>query len=333
MKLFWTLMVMLILLSHGSMIALADQGQGIFELTRLAAQGDPAAMADLGKAYYYGREVLKDPFKAKCWVQRARKAALDQDDDHMVHRAEHLWNTLELWRYSGVCDGQPPSVSGPAAGDRFVEPVTGMAFVWIPGRCFSTASKNKERACPKGFWMGVHEVTQGQWKQIMDYNPSRFKGDDLPVEQVSFDEVNAFIRRMNQASGRALSQARGSKFSLPTEVQWAFACANRGRKQSFPWGQKQDRPLANCGGCDTGKIRGRTAPVGSFPPNALGLYDMGGNVREWCRNPGRGSSREEPVRGGSFVDNVSRSTCRSGDRMISRLKAYYLGFRLVLKQR
>ncbi len=305
--------------------ALAGQNVDIVELSRLADQGDPAAMADLGAAYFHGKGVLKDPFKAKCWVQRAREIALDLGDDQAVRRAERLWNKLELWKFSGECSGPSPAVSGPAAGDRFVEPVTGMAFIWIPGRCFSSPAAKGGRACPDGFWMGVHEVTQAQWKRIMGNNPSRFKGDDLPVEQVSFDTAEEFIRRLNRDSGMI--------FSLPTEVQWEFACTNRGRKQPFPWGREDGRPQANCGGCDTGNLRGKTAPVASFAPNTLGLYDMGGNVREWCRNPRRSSARDEPVRGGSFVDNVSRSKCRSGDRMIPRLKAYYLGFRLVAERR
>ena len=329
MNVFWALMVAVLLTGAAGVHrpALAGPGPGISELTRLAAQGDPDAMADLGQAYYDGRQVLKDPFKAKCWIQRARTAALDQDDDRAARRAKRLWNKLALWQYSGECPGQVPAASGPATGDGFVEPVTGMTFVWIPGRCFTTAAgKGKGgRVCPDGFWMGAYEVTQAQWNRIMDTNPSRFQGKDLPVEQVSFDAVEEFIRRLNRESGR--------RFSLPTEVQWEFACTNRGRKKPFPWGRKQGRPRANCGGCDTGDVRGRTAPVGSFSPNALGLYDMGGNVREWCRDSRRRDARDEPVRGGSFVDNVSRSKCRSGDRMIPGLKAYYLGFRLVAKHR
>lgn len=311
--------------------AQAGQAQGVDELLRSADQGHPPAMLDLGRAYYHGNGVLKDPFKAKCWVEKAREAGLDTGDDQTVRRAEALWEKLELWQYSGECALERPLASGPAVGDRFVEPVTGIAFVWIPGKCFSTGAgrdkkgAKKGRACPEGFWMGQYEVTQAQWRRIMSSNPSRFKGDDLPVEQVTYEAVQDFIRRLNQTTGR--------EFFLPTEVQWEFACTDRGRRQSFPWGRDERRPRANCGGCDTGGIRGKTSPVGSFPPNALGLYDMGGNVREWCEDSRRGryhdKGRDRPFRGGSFVDSVKKSGCRSGDRMITGLKAYYLGFRLV----
>jgi formylglycine-generating enzyme required for sulfatase activity len=304
----------------------SDRGHGFEELQRMAGQGDPVAMVDLGEAYFYGKGVLKDPFMAKCWVQKAREAGLDLGDDQTARRAERLWNELKLWQYSGDCRLELPVGTGPARGDRFVEPVTGMGFVWVPGRCFSMGSAKKkggQRVCPKGFWMGQYEVTQGQWRRIMSDNPSRFKGDTLPVEQVSYERVQEFVRRLNQATGRS--------FSLPTEVQWEFACTNRGRK-AFAWGREQRRPQANCGGCDTGRFRGKTAPAGSFPPNALGLFDMGGNVREWCRDAGRHREdlRDRPVRGGSFVDNVKRSGCRQKDRMITGLKAYYLGFRLTI---
>lgn len=309
---------------------LANQDAGFQELLRMSGQGNPSAMTDLGEAYYYGRGVLKDPFKAKCWIQQAREYGQDQGDDHAVLRAERLWNDLELWQYSGECHLATPVQSGPARGDLFVEPVTGMTFVWIPGKCFSTLAgqgkkeKKGKTVCPKGFWMGQHEVTQGQWRRIMSGNPSRFKGQNLPVEQVTYKAVEEFIRRMNQTSD--------VRFSLPTQIQWEFACTDQGRRQPFPWGRENYRPQANCGGCDSGSTRGRTAPVGSYPPNSLGIFDMGGNVREWCRDTRNRSDRDRPVRGGSFVDNVKRSKCRSGDRFISSMKSYYLGFRLTAER-
>lgn len=296
------------------------------ELASRAGQGDLSAMIDLGKAYYDGSGVLKDPYKARCWIERAREMGLNRGDDRTVLRAERLWEKLALWQYSGDCAVEVPRDSEPVPGDLFVEPLTGMRFVWISGGCFSPATdsenstKKGRRDCLEGFWMGETEVTQSQWAAVMDGNPSRFRGHDLPVEQVSYEDVQTFIDRLNQTTGQ--------RFALPTEGQWEFACTGRGRHHPFPWGREDFRPRANCSGCDSGSFRGKTAPVGSFLPNTLGLFDMGGNVREWCRAPRHGAGRDRPVRGGSFVDPANRSKCRSTDRMLPGIKAYYLGFRL-----
>ena len=301
------------------------------ELLVMAGQGNLSAMIDLGKIYYDGRGVLKDPLKARCWIERARERGQDLGDGRTVHRAERVWEKLALWRYSGDCRiDEPGRTAGPASGERFVEPLTGMRFVWISGGCFTSRTGMKEeskkgrRICPKGFWMGETEVTQSQWTGIMADNPSRFKGQDLPVEQVSYEAVQAYIRRLNQATGK--------RFALPTELQWEFACTGRGRPQPFPWGREEFRPRANCSGCDSGPSRGKSMPVGSFYPNAAGLFDMGGNVREWCRDSRHRDTRDKPVRGGSFVDPAGRSKCRFSERMLPGVKAYYLGFRLTADQ-
>lgn len=294
-------------------------------LRRAARNGDPRAMCDLGKAYYDGRGVLKDPLKAKCWVKLAHERGYGQ--------AEKIWNSLELWKYAGDCslgfDDQ--ILAERQAGDLFREPVTGMVFVWVPGSCFKLGCRDKDdcprdeararRVCPEGFWMGKYEVTQREWMRLMPDNPSRFRADDLPVEQVSFEDAMAFIERLNQETGL--------EFDLPSEIQWEFACRNRGRRQAFAWKDEDFRPESNCGGCDAGAFRGRTAPVGSFPPNGLGLYDMGGNVREWCRTPLNGG-RQRVIRGGSLVDPVSSSRCRARQAGLPAMKTYFTGFRLVV---
>ena len=126
------------------------------------------------------------------------------------------------------------------------------------------------------FYLGKHEVTQAQWEAVMERNPSRFKGDaTLPVENVSWPDVQEFIRRLN-------ARERGTAvYRLPTEAQWEYA-ARAGSITSFSFG-KSLRQLrryawykANAGGT--------THPVGQLQPNAWGLYDMHGNVREWVQD-------------------------------------------------
>ncbi len=335
------LSIVILLLTSGP--GLCNENRKIEDLIQAARNGDARAMCELGTAYYHGKGVLKDPFMAKCWVKQAH--------DQGYKGAEKIWNRLELWRYSGQCtlgsyDGAPPD---PRVGERFREPVTGMAFVRLPGKCFKMGCSDTgnedcgrgespvHRVCVDGFWMGQYEVTQKEWMIIMDSNPSRFQGEDLPVEQVSFTEAREFISRLNRETGL--------RFALPTEAMWEFACRNRGQKSVYPWGRENFQPKANCGGCDAGSFRGRTAPVGSFEPNGAGLYDMGGNVREWCqdiydqaydktsrkRSGDRNSGRPRVIRGGSLVDSVSQSRCRARESALPGIKTYFTGFRLILE--
>ena len=148
----------------------------------------------------------------------------------------------------------------------------------------------------KDFYIGQYEVTQAQWNALMEANPSAFKGDDLPVEKVLWDEVMEFCRKLNE-SGKAPA---GWKFTLPTESQWEFAAKggtkSRGYKYSggdeledVAWyndnsgdvslkGRQQERDYSIL----RQNNNNRTHPVGQKKPNELGLYDMNGNVKEMC---------------------------------------------------
>jgi formylglycine-generating enzyme required for sulfatase activity len=314
----------------------------------LARQGDVQAMIDVSLAYYHGQGTLKDPFKAKCWMQ----AAYGQGSD----RARQLWEKLSLWKYSGKCDVSFDNETLPkyARGDVYIEPVTQMRFVYLPRGCFkmgcddgsaqkcSKDEKPIHTVCLDGFWMAAYEVDQTTWQQVMKRNPSRFSSNpDNPVETVSFDEIETFIQKLNAMTNQT--------FSLPTEAQWEYACTNGGKPVLYPWeGDDGYRPDANCGNCETKGFNGQTAPVGSFPPNDLGLYDMGGNVKEWCKdvydknaytaheknNPEykkRGAMRV--VRGGSYTDNTKKLQCSARDRSIPSMQADNLGFRLIVLRR
>ncbi len=190
----------------------------------------------------------------------------------------------------------------------------------------------------KGFWLGKYPVTQRQWRSVMGGNPSAFQGDDLPVERVSWDDCQAFIKKVNAALGC------GAR--LPTEAEWEYAC-RAGTTTAYFWGNALNGNRANCDGnypCGTAKkgpYLEKTTPVGKYGANPWGLCDMHGNVWEWCADwygeyptgsvtdptgPASGGSRV--LRGGSWRNGARY--CRSAYRSSSYpgLRDFSLGFRL-----
>ena len=121
------------------------------------------------------------------------------------------------------------------------------------------------------FWLGETEVTQAQCQAVMGNNPSSFNGDHLPVEKVSFHDVQKFIKKLNARTGK--------RFRLPTEAEWEYA-ARAGTQTARYWGEGIGRNNANCDGCGGRWDDKQTAPVRSFTPNTFGLHDMLGNVYE-----------------------------------------------------
>ena len=196
-------------------------------------------------------------------------------------------------------------------------------MVTIPSGSFRMGSNKSSDEKPihtvlvSSFRMGKHEVTQAQWMAVMGDNPSNFSGMNNPVEQVSWDDIQSFLGKLNQQSGKT--------FRLPSEAEWEYA-ARAGTTTAFSTGECINTDQANydgnsdynkCG-AKTGVYRKKTMPVGSFQPNAFGLYDMHGNVWEWvqdCWNknyngaPANGSAwlsgtcKRRVLRGGSWFDN------------------------------
>ncbi len=193
----------------------------------------------------------------------------------------------------------------------------------------------------KPFYLGKFEVTQAEWKVVMESDPSYFKGDDLPVENVSWDDCRKFIEKLN-------GRRDGYEYRLPSEAEWEYAC-RAGTTTAFVFGETITTDRVNYNGnypygnAPKGAYREKTTPVGSFPPNALGLYDMHGNVWEWCQDrwhgnyegaPNSGSAWEgggenvRVLRGGSWNDfaDLCRSAYRGGSTPDDR--GSLMGFRV-----
>ena len=193
----------------------------------------------------------------------------------------------------------------------------------------------------KGFYMGVHEVTQEEYQEVMGENPSRFKGAKLPVENVSWDDAQEFCKK--------LSMKEGKKYRLPTEAEWEYAC-RAGTTTPFHFGETISPNQVNYdgnypyGNGEMGVYRAKTTPVGSFAPNAFGLHDMHGNVLEWCEDWYDGkyyenSPRENPVnnaiatyrvlRGGSWVDVAKNARSASRNNVMPGHRNSLIGLRVV----
>lgn len=186
-----------------------------------------------------------------------------------------------------------------------------------------------------GFWLGRFEVTQGQWQAVMGANPSEHVdcGSDCPVENISWDEAQSFIKKLNEAND-------GFRYSLPTEAEWEYA-ARADATTVFPSGNSLSSTQANFDGnvpyaSDRGVDLGKTTRVGSYEPNVWGLYDMSGNVWEWVQdlyttsyeglsadgsaNNARGDPGKRSMRGGSFKSwsFYARPAMRSADQHSAR---------------
>ena len=199
----------------------------------------------------------------------------------------------------------------------------------------------------KGYWMGKYKVTQAQYHAVMGKNPSKFKGDDLPVEYVSWDDAVMFcaiLTAVEKIKGRL---PEGYEYTLPTEAQWEYACRagtatalNSGKNLSdaYKCSEMDEVGWYKYNSDDT------THPVGQKQPNAWGLYDMHGNVNEWCldwyEKDYPTSSVTDPVvlnedvwhvhRGGGWYRDASRCRSASRDYDSAPLKASHTGFRVVL---
>ncbi len=254
-------------------------------------------------------------------------------------------------RYAGLAKRLEDAVISGKSGGRRELPKRltnslGMEFVYIPPGTFMMGSPEDEPwrsknetlhqvTLTRGFYMQTTQVTQGQWEAVMGNNPSHFKdeGDNCPVEKVSWDDVQEFIKKLDE-------RERTDKYRLPTEAEWEYSCRARSRAR-YCFGDDKDR-LSEYAWYWKNSGR-KTHPVGEKKANAWGLYDMHGNVWEWCEDwydkypsesvtdPGGPSTGSYRVyRGGSW--HFDAGDCRSAYRIRSspNRRTDDLGLRLAL---
>ena len=355
---------------------------------RLAAeQGHANAQFDLGKLYLHGFDVPEDYAEAYVWFSVAaagghadaaglRDLAYSQLKAVQITLGQKRVAEL-LKKFGSGKQPEPPVTVDNSAPNKTNGPTSvelpestnsiGMEFKLIPAGTFIMGDASGEDdetphevTLTKPFKMGVHEVTQAQYEQVMGVNPSEFKGadypvQDYPVETVTWDDAVEFCRRLSELPAE---KEAGNVYRLPTEAEWEYAC-RAGTTTMYSFGDDEDEQaeiLSKVGWLeldDESDLRdyawylkysgGGTHPVGGKKPNAWGLYDMHGNVWEWCQDwygdypsgsvtdpSGAKSGSDRVFRGGSW--SMTPEHCRSATRLggFPWYRNGYFGFRVCL---
>jgi formylglycine-generating enzyme len=190
--------------------------------------------------------------------------------------------------------------TGSKAGDE--RQVSGVHLRWCPaGRFVMGSPRNEPERRPgedqvevtlsRGFWIGQYEVTQGEWKRVVGEFPGERtagEGDNYPVYTINFAQAEDYCRRLTEMAHASGELPADWEFRLPTDAQWEYAC-RAGTTTATAFGNSLSSKQANFegepyNGGEPGPSLKRTCPVGSYQPNAWGIYDMHGNVYEWCRD-------------------------------------------------
>ncbi len=307
-----------------------------------------------------------DPVKRGCFEVELLPADFPPDVGALLKRCLHGYPDgrprdaaafLQEWsrpKPAQVVTPPQPKVVTPAqrkAGEIVTNSLS-MKFAWIPPGEFDMGSPATEKdrrddeiqhrvTLTQGFFLGITPVTQTQWRAVGGTERSSFKGDDRPVENVSWEDCQEFCK--------LLSQKDGKPYRLPTEAEWEYAC-RAGTTTPFSFGETISTDQVNYDGCHSdydrlrkGVYRQQTTPVGSFPTNAWGLYDMHGNVWEWCQDwygsypssditdpQGEKYGESRVLRGGSWDDCASN--CRAAyRRRVTPGRRRRIGFRVCFR--
>lgn len=236
-------------------------------------------------------------------------------------------------------------------GKDFTETVSGvkLEMVYVKGGTFNMGATSEQGSDAyddekpvhsvtlSDYYIGKFEVTQGLWEKVMGSNPSYFdKGDDYPVESVSWNDIQAFLTKLNELTGK--------KYALPTEAQWEYAARGGGKSVGYKY--SGSNTIDNVAWYwDNSAVDGdySTHPVGTKQPNELGIYDMSGNVWEWCSDwydSYSSESQTDPIGPVTGSYRVLRGGCWYDDAWYCRVsfrgsndpdfRSNFYGFRVVL---
>ena len=247
---------------------------------------------------------------------------------------------------SGTASGRATSATVTRSGDNMVLSVGGVSYtmVYVQGGTFTMGATSEQGSDAESvekpthsvtlssYYMGETEVTQDLWQAVMGSNPSCFKGDSFPVELVSWEDCQTFVDRLNSLTGQ--------QFHLPTEAQWEYAARGGTKSRGYKYSGSNDIGSV---AWYTSNSSWKTHPVKTKQANELGLYDMSGNVSEWCSdwygsyssgpqtNPTVASSGSHRMnRGGSWIGLAWRCRVSYRGYYTPSYRDHSLGLRLAL---
>lgn len=334
--------------------------QPIIDLTplpgRLTLQLEPAGVDYILRIDGENRSAAEAPFA----VPTRRPVTLELfTRDYLTESQAIELEPGESFEWELTLRAIPP----PQPGQPYTVPVLGQTFVPVPAGLVVMGSPPQEaqrrpNESPRTevtltdpFWLSQYEVTQAEFERLVRSNPSVYKGDNRPVENVTYEEAERYCRNLTFIEKQAGRLPEGYVYRLPTEAEWEHAC-NPNSQTPFHFGETADTSQGNFVGeyptefrtADLEEDAYGTEPVGSYSPNALGLYDMHGNVAEWTfgiyndrypalpRTNYAGADRgdDRAVRGGGWSDPAHRCRTAARERQNPTTRAAHVGFRVAL---
>ncbi|HKN19336.1 MAG TPA: SUMF1/EgtB/PvdO family nonheme iron enzyme [Dissulfurispiraceae bacterium] len=323
---------------------ISGQCTGIVEAGRILGAGKAitGSVGLVGKTYYLSLSLI-DVKTGN--IERISEDKCKCEVDDLIESSKRVIKRLLGER---LMEDQPEtmtSASSMPAKTGGEASAVNMEFAMVKGGCYGMGDsfgdgyadeRPVHEVCVNDFFIGKYDVTQGQWKEIMGDNPSQFNrcGDNCPVENISWNDTQEFIKKLKQRIGK--------NFRLPTEAEWEYAARSRGEKDKWA-GTSIEPELGEYAWFDLNS-GGMTHPVGKKRPNGAGLYDMSGNVWEWCQdlydenyygnspknNPaGPDSGTNRVLRGGSWFNGAGYTRSAKRLSIVPDYRDSNDGFRLV----